>query len=65
MAEWLCWARLYCCELAGTAPDVFDPFSLINALSDMELANYWFATGTPTRALEESRNNLADIAVDA
>ena len=30
------------------SPDVFNPFSLINSLSDGELANYWFATGTPT-----------------
>jgi len=30
------------------SPDIFNPFSLINALSKRELANYWFATGTPT-----------------
>ena len=30
------------------SPDVYNPFSLINALSDKELANYWFSTGTPT-----------------
>ena len=30
------------------SPDVFNPFSLINSLSDGELANYWFSTGTPT-----------------
>ena len=30
------------------SPDIYNPFSLINSLSDGELANYWFATGTPT-----------------
>ncbi|MGM9984644.1 MAG: ATP-binding protein [Fibrobacter intestinalis] len=35
-------------HFSKNSPDVFNPFSLINALSDGELANYWFATGTPT-----------------
>ena len=30
------------------SPDIYNPFSLINSLSDGMLANYWFATGTPT-----------------
>ncbi len=28
--------------------DVYNPFSLLNSLSDKQLGNYWFATGTPT-----------------
>ena len=28
--------------------DVYNPFSLLNSLSDRQLGNYWFATGTPT-----------------
>ena len=35
-------------HFSKNSPDVFNPFSLINALSKRELANYWFATGTPT-----------------
>ena len=35
-------------HFSKNSPDVFNPFSLINALSKQELANYWFATGTPT-----------------
>ena len=35
-------------HFSKNSPDVFNPFSLINALSKCELANYWFATGTPT-----------------
>ena len=35
-------------HFSKNSPDVFNPFSLINSLSDKELANYWFATGTPT-----------------
>ena len=30
------------------SPDIYNPFSLINALSKKELKNFWFATGTPT-----------------
>ncbi|MCR5621644.1 MAG: ATP-binding protein [Treponema sp.] len=30
------------------SPDVYNPFSLINALTDKKLDNYWFSTGTPT-----------------
>ena len=30
------------------SPDVYNPYSLINALSDGNLASYWFSTGTPT-----------------
>ncbi len=30
------------------SPDIYNPFSLINSLSERELASYWFGTGTPT-----------------
>ena len=35
-------------HFSKNSPDVYNPFSLINSLSDGELTNYWFATGTPT-----------------
>lgn len=35
-------------HFSKNSPDIFNPFSLINSLSKLELANYWFATGTPT-----------------
>ena len=35
-------------HFSKNSPDVYNPFSLINALSKSELYNYWFATGTPT-----------------
>lgn len=28
--------------------DVYNPFSLLNALDDKKILNYWYATGTPT-----------------
>ncbi len=35
-------------HFSKNSPDVFNPFSLINALADGELSSYWFSTGTPT-----------------
>ncbi len=29
------------------SPDIYNPYSLMNALSDGEFNNYWFETGTP------------------
>ena len=33
---------------ADVSPDVFNPFSLLNAMSKGKLDYYWFASGTPT-----------------
>lgn len=35
-------------HFSKNCPDIYNPFSLINSLSDGELANYWFASGMPT-----------------
>ena len=35
-------------HFSENSPDIYNPFSLINSLSERKLANYWFATGTPT-----------------
>ena len=35
-----------------SSPDVFNPFSLLNAFQDHLLTNYWFASGTPTYLVE-------------
>jgi hypothetical protein len=32
--------------------DIYNPFSVINVLSDRKYANYWFSTGTPTFLIE-------------
>ncbi len=39
--------------------DIYNPYSLINALSDKNIRNFWFDTGTPTYLLE--RINKSDI----
>ncbi len=43
------------------AEGVYNPFSLVNALSSREFGSYWFSTGTPTFLLKK----LAQIGFDA
>ena len=37
------------------SPDIFNPFSLLNAMQDKRLDSYWFASGTPTYLIEMLR----------
>ena len=37
------------------SPDIFNPFSLLNAFSDRRLSSYWFGSGTPTFLIEMLR----------
>lgn len=44
--------------------DIYNPFSLLNAFSDGDLKDYWFASGTPSyliRLLNHSDENIQDI----
>ena len=37
------------------SPDIFNPYSLINAFAKKQLGNYWFGSGTPTFLIEMMR----------
>ncbi|MDD6866528.1 MAG: AAA family ATPase [Prevotella sp.] len=37
------------------SPDIFNTFSLLNAMQDRRLDSYWFASGTPTYLIEMLR----------
>lgn len=39
-------------HFASESPDVFNPFSLLNAMANKNLDYYWFASGTPTYLIE-------------
>ncbi len=44
--------------------DVYNPYSLLNAMKSSDLQNYWFKTGTPTyliRLLGHFRENLNEL----
>ena len=42
-------------HFAWPSPDVFNPFSLLSALTNGRIRPYWFSTGTPTYLLEMIR----------
>lgn len=37
------------------SPDVYNPYSLLNAMSDQKIDSYWFGSGTPTYLVEMLR----------
>lgn len=37
------------------SPDIYNPFSLINALDSAQVDAYWFSSGTPTYLIEQMR----------
>ena len=37
------------------SPDIFNPFSLLNALQDHMFNSYWFASGTPTFLIDKMK----------
>lgn len=42
-------------HFAWPSPDIFNPFSLLNAFASKNIEAYWFSTGTPTYLLEMMR----------
>ena len=42
-------------HFSGMSPDVFNPFSLLNAMAKGKLDYYWFASGTPTYLINMMR----------
>ncbi len=41
--------------------DIFNPYSIINALDDKELNSYWFTSGTPTFLIELMQQKNLDM----
>lgn len=41
--------------------DVYNPFSILNALADSRIGNYWFDTGTPSLLIKSLKNLDIDI----
>ena len=48
-------------HFAAESEDIYNPFSLLNALGDLRLSNYWFSTGTPTFLIEQMKRFKTDI----
>ena len=41
--------------------DIYNPYSLVNALTDCRLANYWFESGTPSFLIRQMQHFRTDI----
>lgn len=48
-------------HFASLSEDIYNPYSLLNALQDGELNNYWFASGTPTFLIRQMKHFHTDI----
>ena len=48
-------------HFAADADAVFNPYSLLNALDDRMLKNYWFASGTPSFLIKQMQHFHTDI----
>ena len=48
-------------HFADESDGVYNPYSLINAMSDRRLKNYWFESGTPTFLFNQMRRFGTDI----
>jgi len=48
-------------HFSSNSEDIYNPFSLLNALSDKQLGSYWFATGTPTYLVTILSRSNVDI----
>ena len=51
-------------HFTSDSPGVYNPYSIVNVLSDGDTKNYWFATGTPTflvNTLKVFNTDIADV----
>ena len=48
-------------HFASVSDDIYNPYSLLNALGDQQLDNYWFASGTPTFLIRQMQHFKTDI----
>ncbi|MCH4155722.1 MAG: ATP-binding protein [Muribaculaceae bacterium] len=50
-------------HFSSKSEDIYNPFSLINALSDLEVNSYWFSSGTPTFLVKLMKKFGIDIRI--
>ena len=48
-------------HFSSVSDDIYNPYSLLNALCDQQLDNYWFASGTPTFLIRQLQHFKTDI----
>ena len=48
-------------RFAAEGSDIYNPWSLLNAMAASRISNYWNQTGMPTIIAETLRNTAADL----
>lgn len=48
-------------HFSKSCPDIYNPFSLLNAFADVNYSNYWIQSGTPTLLVEQLKRTNTDI----
>ncbi len=48
-------------HFSPNCPDIFNPYSIINALDDKDFNSYWFSSGTPTFLIELLQKDGIDM----
>lgn len=48
-------------HFASPSPDVYNPFSLMSALNNGRIDDYWFSSGTPTSLVEMIKRSDVDV----
>ncbi|MBR1548128.1 MAG: AAA family ATPase, partial [Prevotella sp.] len=48
-------------HFSENSPEIYNPFSLLNAFDDNKLGNYWFESGTPTFLIRQMQHFRTDI----
>ncbi len=48
-------------HFSEVSDDIYNPYSILNALGDQKLDNYWFASGTPTFLIRQLQHFKTDI----
>ena len=49
-------------HFSKTSPGMYNPFSIINSMSDGDISKYWFSTGTPTFLVNMLKKFNTDIS---
>lgn len=44
------------------SPDIFNPYSLLNAFSDQDFGSYWYRSGTPTILVRALKQQTTDVS---
>ena len=48
-------------HFSAESPDIYNPFSLLNAFANESLGSYWISSGTPTLLIEQLKRTDTDL----